>query len=409
MVILINYEMSLLNSLIDAESIISAVEQNVDESFVDHKDIWEFIHGYYSKYSKLPTKAIVKNQFREFEFIDTTTAPLQFYVDEARKHALSENVRTTLHDTIQILRDSGPNAALNFVAMNSLRLMKNTGALKDTNLAGDFADRVGDYKERHDDPTKNIMGIPTGFSVIDKHFGGWQKGDFIVILGWTGSGKSWLARLFAANAWQAGYSPLIISLEMNKEQEGYRFDTILNQGETFRNSDLMFGRGVSPEAYDEWAARTFKDKPPIHLVTSDGIEAANQNVVEAKVEQYNPDLLILDYHGLFDDAKKGGTETERAKNLSKDFKRIAVRHNIPVIDIAAVTMDANHGERAPALAEVAWSKQLAYDADLVMAVHRNAESQLFEVVSRKVRRGHPFAFYLEWDLDTGKRKELFDA
>jgi hypothetical protein len=72
-------------------------------------------------------------------------------------------------------------------------------------------------------------------------------------------------------------------------------------------------------------------------------------------------------------------------------------------------MDGNQGERAPALAEVAWSKQLAYDADLVMAVHRNAESNLFEVVSRKVRRGHPFAFYLQWDLDSGKREELFDV
>jgi hypothetical protein len=221
--------MNLLNSLVDAESIVPAIEQNVDESFIDHKDIWEFIHGYYSKYGKLPTKSIVKNQFREFEFIDTSAAPLQFYIDEARTHALSENVRTTLHDTIQILRDSGPNSALNFVAMNSLRLMKNTGALKDTNLTGDYSERVEDFKVRYEDPEKNIMGIPSGFDVIDKHFGGWQKGDFIVILGWTGSGKSWFSRLFAANAWMAGYSPLIISLEMNKEQEGYRLDTILNR------------------------------------------------------------------------------------------------------------------------------------------------------------------------------------
>ena len=63
----------------------------------------------------------------------------------------------------------------------------------------------------------------------------------------------------------------------------------------------------------------------------------------------------------------------------------------------------------PALSEVAWSKQLAYDADLVLAIHRNEDSKLFEVVSRKVRRGNPFAFYLQWDLDTGKREELFDV
>jgi len=60
------------------------------------------------------------------------------------------------------------------------------------------------------------------------------------------------------------------------------------------------------------------------------------------------------------------------------------------------------------LEEVAWSKQLAYDADLVLAIHREYNSEVFQIVSRKVRRATHFGFYLRWNLDTGDWKEEWD-
>ena len=106
--------------------------------------------------------------------------------------------------------------------------------------------------------------------------------------------------------------------------------------------------------------------------------------------------------------EKAKTETEKAKNLSKAFKRMAVKNGIPIIDVAAVTMSEGHSERPPELEEVAWSKQLAYDADLVLAIHREYNSDVFQVVSRKVRRSTQFGFYLRWNLETGKWNEEWD-
>jgi hypothetical protein len=185
-------------------------------------------------------------------------------------------------------------------------------------------------------------------------------------------------------------------------------DTILNAGEVFTNTQLNNGKGVSSDRYEGWAKEMFDGKPPFHLVTSDGIETADQHFVQSKIEQYKPDLVILDYHTLFDDANKGGSETERAKNLSKAFKRIAVRNRVPVIDVSGVTMDDGHDERPPELSEIAWSKQLSYDADMVLAVHRSVGSDIFQVVTRKTRRCAPFAFYLRWNLDSGQWKEIYE-
>ena len=402
-----NYEVRLLNSIVDTQDYVSTVNSGVENVFLEYRDVWNFIVSHYETHSKVPSKETVKQHHQDFEFI-STPEPLAYYVDEAKKESLSYQTRGIVAKAHGLINESGPKEALSFLMEETSKLYKFSSNLKDTDLAGEWKDRVRDLKARSLNP-KAIAGIPSGIDVIDKVFGGWQSGDFIVLLGWTGVGKSFIARLFAVNAWKAGYRPLIISLEMNKQQEGQRLDTLLNNGEGhFTNTDLIKANPGIVDGYEKWAEATFEGKHAIHLVTSEGLETADQNMVQAKIDQYHPDMVILDYHSLFDDSSGAKNETEKAKNLSKAFKRIAVKNGIPIIDVAAVTMADGHSERPPELEEVAWSKQLAYDADLVLAIHRELASDLFQVVSRKVRRASHFGFYLRWNLETGKWVEEWD-
>jgi replicative DNA helicase len=403
----VNYEVRLLNSIVDTQDYVTAVNSGVENVFLEYRDVWNFIVSHYETHSKVPSKETVKQHHQDFEFI-STPEPLAYYVDEAKKESLSYQTRGIVAKAHGLINESGPKEALSFLMEETSKLYKFSSNLKDTDLAGEWKDRVRDLKARSLNP-KAIAGIPSGIDVIDKVFGGWQSGDFIVLLGWTGVGKSFIARLFAVNAWKAGYRPLIISLEMNKQQEGQRLDTLLNNGEGhFTNTDLIKANPGIVDGYEKWAQATFEGKHAIHLVTSEGLETADQNMVQAKIDQYHPDMVILDYHSLFDDSSGAKNETEKAKNLSKAFKRIAVKNGIPIIDVAAVTMADGHSERPPELEEVAWSKQLAYDADLVLAIHRELASDLFQVVSRKVRRASHFGFYLRWNLETGKWVEEWD-
>ncbi len=402
-----NYEVRLLNSIVDTQDYVTAVNSGVENVFLEYRDVWNFIVSHYETHSKVPSKETVKQHHQDFEFI-STPEPIAYYIDEAKKESLSYQTRGIVAKAHGLINESGPKEALSFLMEETSKLYKFSSNLKDTDLAGEWKDRVRDLKARSLNP-KAIAGIPSGIDVIDKVFGGWQSGDFIVLLGWTGVGKSFIARLFAVNAWKAGYRPLIISLEMNKQQEGQRLDTLLNNGEGhFTNTDLIKANPGIVDGYEKWAEATFEGKHAIHLVTSEGLETADQNMVQAKIDQYHPDMVILDYHSLFDDSSGAKNETEKAKNLSKAFKRIAVKNGIPIIDVAAVTMSDGHSERPPELEEVAWSKQLAYDADLVLAIHRELSSDLFQVVSRKVRRASHFGFYLRWNLETGKWAEEWD-
>jgi replicative DNA helicase len=403
----VNYEVRLLNSIVDTGDYVSAVNGGVENVFIEYRDIWNFVVSHYDMHKKVPSKETVKQHHPDFEFINTPE-PINYYIDEARKESLAYQTRGIVAKAHAMISDVGPRQALSFLMEETSKIYKFASALKDTDLVGEWKDRYNDLLERSKNK-KSIQGISSGINVIDTVFGGWQAGDFVVLLGWTGVGKSFIARLFAVNAWKAGYRPLIISLEMNRQQEGQRLDTLLNNGEGhFTNTDLVKANPGILQSYERWAEATFSGKHAIHLVTSEGIETADQNMVQAKIDQYHPDLVILDYHSLFDDATGSRTETEKAKNLSKAFKRLAVRNAVPIIDVAAVTMADGHSERPPELEEVAWSKQLAYDADLVLAIHRDLSSDLFQVVSRKVRRATNFGFYLRWNLETGKWSEEWD-
>ena len=403
-----NYEIRLLNSIIDNNSYTEAVNGGAENVFMEYRDIWNFISKHHDEFKKTPSKDTVKHHYADFDFV-ATPEPTRYYLDEAKRESLAYQTRVIVSKANNVLNELGPKESLSYLMDETSKLYKFSSSLKDTDLSGEWKDRADDLRARSLTDNREMIGIPSGISVIDKTFGGWQKGDFVVLLGWTGVGKSFIARLFAANAWRAGYRPLIISLEMNKQQESQRLDTLLNNGEgNFTNTDLVKANPAIVDQYEKWAEKTFAGKQPIYLVTSEGLETADQQMVQAKIDQYHPDMVILDYHGLFDDSSGAKTETEKAKNLSKAFKRMAVKNAVPIIDVAAVTMAEGHSERPPELEEVAWSKQLAYDADLVLAIHRDAGSDMFRIVSRKVRRASHFGFYLRWNLDTGKWVEEWD-
>ena len=99
----------------------------------------------------------------------------------------------------------------------------------------------------------------------------------------------------------------------------------------------------------------------------------------------------------------------RSRNISREFKLLAVSNNIPIIDITAATADdISDQENPPMMSQVAWSKAIEYDADMAMAIHRYPGTNMIEIVSRKNRHGQEFNFYLDWDINRGIVKEIYE-
>jgi replicative DNA helicase len=145
------------------------------------------------------------------------------------------------------------------------------------------------------------------------------------------------------------------------------------------------------------------------VVSNEGVADVTPNTVQAKIDQHKPDLVICDYHQLFQNNGKSNSPTERGMAVSREFKMLAVTNNIPLIDITAATQsDISDRDAPPMMSQVAWSKAIEYDSDMAFAVHKHDDSGLVEIVCRKNRHGGMFDFFLDWDIDRGIIKERFD-
>lgn len=404
-----NTEATLISAVCKNKDINILLAENVDDLFISHKDVWDGLKSYYSKFRAVPEVGVLQDKFKDFEPDDKATAETAYYLDRLKNEYLTARVKSILIQSGSALKEDGASRVIADIQSKLAALSKFTNNVRDVDvtdyeLAGKHFASV---KER-----SSVMGgapgILTGFQAIDKAYPtGMAPGHLIVAIGWPGRGKTWFTSYLACKAWEQGFKPMIVSLEMSPENMRDRIYTMMGSG-LFRASDLSRG-DINIDDFSSWGKKKFADKKGFILVSNEGMGEVNANTIQAKIDQHKPDLVILDYHQLFTDTKRSQGATERNMNISREFKMLAMTNNIPVIDITAATMDdVSDQDGPPMLSQVAWSKAIEYDADMAIAIHRYPDTNLIEVVSRKNRHGSEFAFYLDWEINRGIIKELYD-
>jgi replicative DNA helicase len=397
-----NAEIKLINHVIKTGDVITPLNHNVGYSFDIYKEEWDFIVKYFEATRTAPPAVVFFDKFPHIDRVETEGS-IEFYINELHLWKAKQSLKDLIMKASMAVRENkSPYMVINKLAKELANISRETRYIRDVDIMSNYQFRLEKLRDclEMKKSGKSIIGIPTGLPTIDEAFGGWQKGDFVVIAGWTGSYKSWLALYFAMTAWMHGYRVLYFSLEMSSLQIGYRVDTLLSKGE-FKNSDLMNANNIQYDKYKNWLGDVSKDSPPFVVVTNEDLDEINQNTVLSKIIYWKPDLVILDYHALFDEASGVKGEVEKTKELSKAFKRIALQTGTPIIDITGVVMTdkKDYGDRPPELYELAWSKQLAYDSDLTMGLC--SHGKMLEIVSRKVRRGKNFHIVVKCDVDNG--------
>jgi len=405
---MVNTESAVISAVCKNKDISTLLADNVDEIFISHKDVWEGLKAYYYKFRAVPDVEILTDRYKDF-VPQPVKAETAYYVDQLKNEYLSAQVKKILLNAGSSLKGNAASRVMSDIQTEISGLAKYTNNVRDLDVT-DWEDA-----ERHIEAVRNRAsqmggspGISTGFKAIDLAYPtGMAPGHLIVAIGWPGRGKTWFTSYLACKAWEQGFKPMIVSLEMSPENMRDRIYTMLGSG-IFRAS--QFSRGdVNIDDFNHWATKKFADKNGFVLVSNEGTADVTPQTVQGKIDQHRPDLVILDYHQLFNDTKKSKNEVERNRNISREFKLLAVSNNIPVIDITAATMDdVSDQDNPPMLSQVAWSKAIEYDADMALAVHRTPDTNIIEVISRKNRHGTEFGFYLDWDIDRGIVKELYD-
>ena len=404
-----NTESAVITAICENKDISVVLSGNIDEVFTSHRDVWEGLKSYYLKFKAVPDVSVLTERFKDFE-PTKTKGETAYYLDKLKDEYLASRLRNLLLSSGASLKTEASGRVIAQMQFELATLGKLTANVRDVDLT-DYKEAEKHFQSIKDrsDAMGGSPGIMTGFKAIDYAYPtGMAPGHLIVMIGWPGKGKTWFSSYLACKAWEQGFKPMIVSLEMTPENMRDRIYTMMGSG-LFKASD--FARGdVNIDQFDDWGSKKFANKNQFILVSNEGMGEVTPNVIQGKIDQYKPDIVILDYHQLFADNQNSKGPTERNMNISKSFKKLAMSNNIPIIDITAATAEevADH-DSPPMLSQVAWSKAIEYDADMAMAIHKSPDSNIMEIVSRKNRHGTEFDFYLDWDLNRGVVKEAYDV
>lgn len=394
-----NTESKLISAVLQDKQVHVLLQANVDNILRTHNDIWTFIRNYSEANGTVPPISLVVEKYRDFIPVDGVGAT-KYHLEELQAEFLNDSLKDVLRSTAADVQSGQGTKALEDLIAKTSELRKNTAVIRDID-ATDLDSAVSYFENLARQQELGAIGIKTGLAGFDNYLpAGIMPGQLGVFLAYPGIGKSWMALYFAVQAWKQGKSPLIISLEMSETEVRNRVFTIMGEG-LWSHRKMSNGQ-VEIEDLKRWHKKELAGKPEFHIISNDGGGEVTPSVIRGKIDQYKPDLVIVDYLQLMSPNQKSDNETVRMKNLSRELKLMAISEEMPIIAISSATPDdVNKLDTVPTLGQTAWSRQIAYDADWVLALGRATNSDIIECVFRKNRNGFMGEFMVQADFDKG--------
>jgi len=397
-----NTESKLISALLKDKQMHVLLQANVENLLKTHTDLWLFIRKYYEANTAVPPESLVVEKFRDFQTIENVGAT-KYHLEELQAEYLTDSLKDILRSAATDVQGGNGDIALTGLINKTSELKKNVAAIRDID-ATDLDSAVAYFTNVQKMKELGSVGIKTGLPGFDNYLpSGIMPGQLGVFLAYPGIGKSWLALYFAVQAWKQGKSPLVISLEMSEVEVRNRVYTIMGQG-VWSHRKISNGE-IELDMLKSWHEKNLVGKPEFHIISNDSGGEVNPSVVRGKIDQYRPDFVIVDYLQLMSPNQKSDNETVRMKNLSRELKLMAIGEEVPIIAISSATPDdVTNLNTVPTLGQTAWSRQIAYDADWVLALGRAANSDIIECAFRKNRNGFMGEFLVQADFDKGYYK-----
>ena len=394
-----NTEAKVISAVLQDKQLHVLLQANVETLLRTHNDVWNFIRLYAENNGTVPPSSLVVEKFRDFEIIKDVGAT-KHHLEELKVEYVNDSMKDILRSAATEVQSGQGAQALEELITKTSALKKNTSSIRDID-ATDIDSAIAYFENVKEQQALGQRGIKTGLPGFDNYLpSGIMPGQLGVFLAYPGIGKSWMALYFAVQAWKQGKTPLIISLEMSETEVRNRVFTIMGEG-LWSHRKLSNGE-VELDMMKKWHTSKIEGRPPFHIISNDSGGEVTPSVIRGKLDQYKPDFVVVDYLQLMSPNQKADNETVKMKNLSRELKLMAISEEVPIIAISSATPDdVKDMSTVPTLAQTAWSRQIAYDADWVMALGRASNSDIIECAFRKNRNGFMGDFLVQCDFDKG--------
>ena len=258
-------------------------------------------------------------------------------------------------------------------------------------------------EERAKNP-RDTAGLPSGFTDFDIATNGLQPGNFIVIAGRPGTGKTSFVVNIARNiAFDQKRPTAIFSLEMTKPELMTR---ILSSESHIPYQDLQAGRVKDLQWKDitNAADRIVNDG---HIIINDDrtLSLGGLKTQARHIKSRNKDLslLIVDYVQLLHTDRDYQNREREVADISRELKSLAYELDIPIIGCSQLNRESEKSNKKPGLANLRDSGALEQDADIAAFLHAeeadkepSASTQTRQLLLLKNRNGREGEFELKF-------------
>jgi replicative DNA helicase len=235
------------------------------------------------------------------------------------------------------------------------------------------------YKRESD-----LVGVPTGFTDLDRLLGGLHDSDLIIIAARPSMGKTALATNIAYNAAssrkfrdspEGGFEEQEVvafySLEMSADQLATR---VLSEQAHVRSDAIRRG-DVKEEEFN----RVFAVSQALHTLPLfiDDTPALTVSALRTRARrlkrQKGLSLIIVDYLQLINPPRNGRADgrVQEVSEITRGLKALAKELEVPVIALSQLSRAVEQREdKRPQLSDLRESGSIEQDADVVMFIYR---------------------------------------
>jgi len=215
-----------------------------------------------------------------------------------------------------------------------------------------------------------VVGVPTGFGVLDRRTAGLQPGNLVVLAARPSMGKTALALAVASHVIK-DRPVAIYTMEMNSREVTQR---LLAMEARVELQNLRTGTLDSEEWKRVMAASARLDPAPLLIDESAMLTALELRSKARRLKMRHPDLslIVVDYLQLMTSGERNDSRQQDVSAISRSLKVLASELDVPVLVLSQLNRacEQRHDKR-PMLSDLRESGAIEQDADLVMFLYRD--------------------------------------
>ena len=331
-----HFQIKVLSSLLTHKEFLVNIQDILSDEYFDnqaHKWVIKEILRYYDKYHTTPSMDILKVEVQKIdnevlqlsvkeqlrEAYQASDEDLEYVQEEFTGFCKNQQIKKALMSSVDLLK------AGDFDSIKSL-ITTALQAGNDKNVGHEY---LKDLESRFREDARTT--IPTPWTRINELLqGGLGNGDFGLIFGNPGGGKSWSLVALGGYAVRMGYNVLHYTLELGEQYVGRRYDAFFSKipvDQILKNRERI--EEIMPSLEGELIIKEF----PTGRATISTIESHITKITDMGVK---PDLVIIDYVDLLGTKKKTADRKGEIDDIYQSTKGLARQLDIPIWSVSQV-------------------------------------------------------------------------